>query len=237
MGGADGPPAAGIVTVMGSPPRGRGGPDAQGVWYRHRRLTPAWAGRTGDGDGQADLLAAHPRVGGADDAQGNFVGLANGSPPRGRGGQGRLECRRVLGRLTPAWAGRTVADPPPRQGASAHPRVGGADPEPGEVKPFPDGSPPRGRGGHRVVRAGLQALRLTPAWAGRTGYRPSTSTCSWAHPRVGGADSGVTDMDISDTGSPPRGRGGRISRRRHSCRSGLTPAWAGRTSPSKHQIR
>ncbi len=116
-------------TVTGSPPRRRGGLKGPSFLGRCGRLTPASAGRTPRRSSRLRRSAAHPRVGGADCGTFAFACRVDGSPPRRRGGHAPHRRRAVLGRLTPASAGRTI--PAQRRGrpATAHPRVGGADPE------------------------------------------------------------------------------------------------------------
>ena len=91
------------------------------------------------------------------------------------------------------------------------------------------GSPPRGRG--RLVRhvEHLPVGGLTPAWAGTTSAGPSPGTPTWAHPRVGGDDAAQTHCIHGHEGSPPRGRGRRLSWPASDGGRGLTPAWAGTT--------
>ena len=53
-------------------------------------------------------FAAHPRVGGENADQGLTSTLKNGSSPRGRGKPCMPVAFRVVNRLIPAWAGKTV---------------------------------------------------------------------------------------------------------------------------------
>ena len=209
VGGADQDGRPQLAGAVGSPPRGRGGPNRQ----RHRghrvRLTPAWAGRTGRDCAPSTRPSAHPRVGGADQLMA-VEGL-------------------IYGRLTPAWAGRTPWRAAVHCRPPAHPRVGGADWSVALQRGVRQGSPPRGRGGRRRTRAQVQRRRLTPAWAGRTGLGFGEEFGDWAHPRVGGADRRRRSSGVAPNGSPPRGRGGPSPARDGCRRTGLTPAWAGRT--------
>ena len=69
-----------------------------------------------------------------------------GSPPRGRGkGIYRVGQRKKV-RITPAWAGKSVASESRRMGSRDHPRVGGEKPKTDKHALVIKGSPPRGRG-------------------------------------------------------------------------------------------
>ena len=113
------------TTGPGSSPRGRGKPNEMVCEPQPFGLIPAWAGKTWRNTRRCGTYWAHPRVGGenASKARG-FLGAA-GSSPRGRGkrGKGRGEVR--VGRLIPAWAGKTLDARAWRWPAAAHPRVGG----------------------------------------------------------------------------------------------------------------
>ena len=101
----------------------------------------------------------------------------------------------------------------------------------------PFGSSPRGRG-KRVLRGPRQwALRLIPAWAGKTSFRWCRSLSCPAHPRVGGENFTVAVASSFSPGSSPRGRGklrGMVSLR---SQWGLIPAWAGKTRRSRSSTR
>ena len=99
------------------------------------------------------------------------------------------------------------------------------------------GSSPRGRGkqGDEVP---LEAVSgLIPAWAGKT-LRSRLSTSSHrAHPRVGGENDLFLVSKEDTPGSSPRGRGKLSSMMLHAPKSGLIPAWAGKTPPQRRPSR
>ena len=70
--------------------------------------------------------------------------------------------------LIPAWAGKTGRRQAWYLVWWAHPRVGGENPS--DASAFEDvvGSSPRGRGKLALDEAEAQAMRLIPAWAGKT---------------------------------------------------------------------
>ena len=167
VGGADHARSARESLIDGSPPRGRGGQHDRAQPTVGKRLTPAWAGRTGRSRCSVAFARAHPRVGGADQP---FVHLRmeqQGSPPRGRGGPRSTSRSRPARWLTPAWAGRTTGGSPTPACQAAHPRVGGADKYSNGRGHDRAGSPPRGRGGHLVTSANeLRAAAIQSLSAG-----------------------------------------------------------------------
>ena len=91
------------------------------------------------------------------------------------------------------------------------------------------GSPPRGRGKGGHVTAPNLIERITPAWAGKSGIAEDEHPQAEDHPRVGGEKFTGSQEELSELGSPPRGRG-------KGARTGsmllvprITPAWAGKS--------
>ena len=232
VGGADYRPVETRTATMGSPPRGRGGHRRIPSRLGTSRLTPAWAGRTAQTRRKPNSPPAHPRVGGADSGTKWSDSSEMGSPPRGRGGPVAVAIGGDPLRLTPAWAGRTLVGARRPARSWAHPRVGGADPAVRDEPCPARGSPPRGRGGRSHRDPLAPDLRLTPAWAGRTGIGDCADQLHQAHPRVGGADLSGGRWCSALSGSPPRGRGGLFPLAGGPDPRGLTPAWAGRTRPA-----
>ena len=152
-----------------------------------------------------------------------------GKPPRGRGGHLRREDARRRGGKTPAWAGRTPASGSGTRSRPENPRVGGEDRLPSIIDPDASGKPPRGRGGRRQAEHRRRRFRKTPAWAGRTASRRSSTPTRAENPRVGGEDNRSSRSGADGVGKPPRGRGGPYPPTRVSDPQRKTPAWAGRT--------
>ena len=116
------------LSMVGSPPHGRGALRRASRFLLVGGLTPAWAGSTASGWSLIQSTRAHPRMGGEhqDDRYSEhhrgahprmggehgtvLIGQVTilGSPPHGRGARAGV----ILGgdpvRLTPAWAGSTV---------------------------------------------------------------------------------------------------------------------------------
>lgn len=89
------------------------------------------------------------------------------SIPAGRGKV--LSALRVgqHGRITPAWAGKSLSRPPAGGLGWDHPRVGGEKVFLIVMVSKTRGSPPRGRGKALAENALRQHFRITPAWAGK----------------------------------------------------------------------
>ena len=91
------------------------------------------------------------------------------------------------------------------------------------------GSPPRGRGKGCWAAEPCWPNRITPAWAGKSRRARCPGSEPWDHPRVGGEKRFHPGMLPAGQGSPPRGRG-KVRRTTHgSGRTGITPAWAGKS--------
>ena len=69
------------------------------------------------------------------------------------------------------------------------------------------GSPPRGRGKAHELRTLPRAVRITPAWAGKSRCAATGAARPWDHPRVGGEKIGQGSDVRTLLRSPPRGRG------------------------------
>ena len=139
--------------MVGSSPRGRGGPIWRPVRVERHGLIPAWAGRSWDGPRLSDCDRAHPRVGGEVPTPTDLFRVAEGSSPRGRGGPPLRHLRASVRGLIPAWAGRSTARAPRPTLDGAHPRVGGEVTFYSPTAGILEGSSPRGRGGRDRPRS------------------------------------------------------------------------------------
>ena len=152
----------------GSSPRGRGKPHTILLQLIHKRLIPAWAGKTVPSSHTGSGTPAHPRVGGENRRRLRFARAPGGSSPRGRGKRLRRQGGRVRHRLIPAWAGKTSTWFSLTVILSAHPRVGGENRLDYRDASCGPGSSPRGRGKRHPVGGADRGGRLIPAWAGKT---------------------------------------------------------------------
>ena len=89
-------------------------------------------------------------------------------------------------RITPAWAGKSLCYKTEPSTDQDHPRVGGEKPTATQGRKGVAGSPPRGRGKVTTGITTVTALRITPAWAGKSVVCDSSAFSFKDHPRVGG---------------------------------------------------
>ena len=107
VGGENGHAGDFDLIALGSSPRGRGKQSSLATVPAHRRLIPAWAGKTSLPMGHHNLRRAHPRVGGENVDECRHRAHDSGSSPRGRGKPGLSARTLRRTRLIPAWAGKT----------------------------------------------------------------------------------------------------------------------------------
>ena len=74
-----------------------------------------------------------------------------------------------------------------------------------------------------------QCIRITPAYAGKTGASDRKPPIAWDHPRVCGENLVAADKRTLDVGSPPRMRGKHVMGKVFEVEFGITPAYAGKT--------
>ena len=182
---------------MGSPPRVRG--KGLGVLSHARRagITPACAGKRGEGAKTSEQGRDHPRVCGEKQKGAWAEGAVMGSPPRVRGKGSAMRTTRAGTRITPACAGKSCRSHPRRKTPRDHPRVCGEKNDSFSAGGTIAGSPPRVRG--KVLRHDLRPARrrITPACAGKR-QRTRYSQCSYRdHPRVCGEKLSTTAGIVS----------------------------------------
>ena len=93
------------------------------------------------------------------------------------------------------------------------------------------GSPPPTRGTLTWVAPIINPKRITPAYAGNTMSCPLQGIRFLDHPRLRGEHSVEKLKSSFDVGSPPPTRGTLKAWYKSSLTSGITPAYAGNTSP------
>ena len=99
---------AGIFPVSGSPSRVRGKENVDTYKRRHSRITPACAGKSCPFCRNWSSCWDHPRVCGEKPMQLSSTSAPSGSPPRVRGKGSCGQLTRLLIRITPACAGKSV---------------------------------------------------------------------------------------------------------------------------------
>ena len=193
-------------------------------------ITPAWAGKRFSVCWFCWPFWDHPRVGGEKIPTACQAAHVQGSPPRGRGKVLQLLHGHSQVGITPAWAGKSDKDFLRLLCGQDHPRVGGEKTPGDETETDDEGSPPRGRGKDERHFLELVTGGITPAWAGKSGYKPAPDRRNGDHPRVGGEKFFHLNKLRGDRGSPPRGRGKDIRLGAGKALGGITPAWAGKSS-------
>lgn len=158
---------------------------------------------------------------------------SSGSPPHGRGKGGSSGGCLCLGRITPAWAGKSSRHCRWRSETRDHPRMGGEKlRHKGQIDPGV-GSPPHGRGKEQGAGGRMAAHGITPAWAGKSGTIATVKKPRRDHPRVGGEKLYRQFQFFALKGSPPRGRGKVVEICDVVALVGITPALAGKSLASQ----
>ena len=196
---------------VGSSPHARGaraGPRRPG---RIGRLIPACAGSTPAPSDRRSRPPAHPRMRGEHADRAEAADGEGGSSPHARGAHTALAVHGRGLRLIPACAGSTRTGRHMSRASTAHPRMRGEHPQPGDVEPEAPGSSPHARGAPHDGGAGPFSRRLIPACAGSTNGGPLSTFPSAAHPRMRGEHSAKRRNSPPWLGSSPHARGARAS--------------------------
>ena len=170
-------------------------------------ITPAYAGKSGQGYLGGSGGGDHPRVCGEKSPPVCRLSPGSGSPPRMRGKGSAQLLAHLCGGITPAYAGKRTTPAQSGRPARDHPRVCGEKVNTCWRSCRVRGSPPRMRGKEEGRAGEDQEEGITPAYAGK---RPAASwprSIPRDHPRVCGEKvHGDGEYRIS-LGSPPRMRG------------------------------
>ena len=109
--------------------------------------------------------------------------------------------------VSPAYAGKSSLAWPRRWWRRDHPRVCGEKEKDKRFMTMNEGSPPRMRGKAFPMRSPIGGPRITPAYAGKSGWWPPVPCRCGDHPRVCGEKCRATSLARPGLGSPPRMRG------------------------------
>ena len=112
-----------------------------------------------------------------------------GSPPHARGRRESHLRRWEESGITPACAGKTVTSSQRPTCSKDHPRMRGEDDAAVLDDEIIVGSPPHARGRPTGFEELLNALRITPACAGKTSLTSAFARKERDHPRMRGEDS------------------------------------------------
>ena len=197
----------------GSSPHTRGAPLLRAPRRDRRRIIPAYAGSTPGSGPSTAAWTDHPRIRGEHVGRFLRVGVDLGSSPHTRGAPARSRPWRRRGWIIPAYAGSTSLPMPPWAWPTDHPRI---------------------RGEHDSVPLSTHFfLWIIPAYAGSTARRQAFRSAVSDHPRIRGEHwTPSLDQPLS-LGSSPHTRGAPHRRRRRRRWSGIIPAYAGSTAPTR----
>ena len=159
--------------------------------------------------------------------------------------RGKVEVKvadKLTAGITPAYAGKSRRDRQRRRKNQDHPRICG---EKRCGKPYGrrhPGSPPHMRGKAHLPSFCANSLRITPAYAGKSGTDKAHHVRIGDHPRICGEKPKVFRPSAMREGSPPHMRGKVHVFRCSLVSCGITPAYAGKrlrehfgvTSPEDH---
>ena len=156
-----------------------------------------------------------------------------GSPPRMRGKDQPLINDAKAWGITPAYAGKRGRLSRAYEMQGDHPRVCGEKRSGSSPASILWGSPPRMRGKERHTAYWNPLHRITPAYAGKSAERKLYVVYMRDHPRVCGEKNYKRILGRQHRGSPPRMRGKARRKPLQPLHSGITPAYAGKSSPSR----
>ena len=176
------------ISVIGSPPHGRGKVLCSVFGVLPHRITPAWAGKSSStrtrlpirwdhprmgGEKpphwwRSSITEDHPRMGGEKPLSNVVCSTFSGSPPHGRGKVSFCHAAGFGLWITPAWAGKSGHCHRGTGGSWDHPRIGGEKDDYDSSGKELQGSPPHGRGKGTSMCVKFVYLRITPAWAGKS---------------------------------------------------------------------
>ena len=231
-----------------SPPRMRGKVPGRTAGGCPGGITPAYAGKSYYGIWDNVAKWDHPRVCGEKTGPESRGRVEEGSPPRMRGKGADVDRHGLQVWITPAYAGKSLANAQSKVLLVDHPRVCGeksirvSSPVPQLGSPprmrgkvftlcflwAKAGSPPRMRGKAGGKDPESSLVGITPAYAGKSSVISSAKPTPRDHPRVCGEKFGNTALFVSKWGSPPRMRGKVDTRPLCSRSMGITPAYAGK---------
>ena len=151
-----------------------------------RRIIPAYAGSTAAVTESETVNPDHPRIRGEHFAI--FIQLVDdfGSSPHTRGAPTSMPCAPPTSWIIPAYAGSTPPSRPLAARVADHPRIRGEHIPWGDSDGQHPGSSPHTRGALEVHARAGHRFGIIPAYAGSTGFSPSTSGAGADHPRIRG---------------------------------------------------
>ena len=192
------------------------------------RITPAYAGKSCHSSPDTAWQRDHPRLCGEKIVPNVEAITSAGSPPPMRGKAEAFAVADFFVGIPPAYAGKSTFCTKSVCFSWDHPRLCGE-----KSSNFPivfafSGSPPPMRGKVGLIVAGIAALRITPAYAGKSRRKFPRSCTVQDHPRLCGEKLLPVVLAAKCEGSPPpmRGKAYMVDILFHLQR--ITPAYAGK---------
>ena len=185
----------------------RGKAFANYVTLGRERITPAYAGKRTTLPASFPSIEDHPRLCGEKMDLLKAVNASSGSPPPMRGKVCIIQPIVIDRRITPAYAGKSGAIVFGAFKLRDHPRLCGEKNIFRQYEFGIIGSPPPMRG--KVPRSSviLDCVRITPAYAGKSGIVHAECENLWDHPRLCGEKGTGAFEALCTQGSPPPMRG------------------------------
>ena len=170
----------------GSPPPMRGKGRKTGRRKKLIGITPAYAGKSTIYKCPEIISKDHPRLCGEKITQSPTQNTRVGSPPPMRGKVVPSGCFGFWSRITPAYAGKSIKDKSGAVISRDHPRLCGEKDLPPVYSCQHAGSPPPMRGKAPRGTVLPDAVRITPAYAGKRNRVHIDSATTRDHPRLCG---------------------------------------------------
>ena len=217
------------ASKRGSPPLTRGKESIGTAPFPSMRITPAYAGKRPSRAIWNARNRDHPRLRGEKRPLHPGLAVQAGSPPLTRGKASSVRFFSAAARITPAYAGKSENSFLVELTAWDHPRLRGEKEDLGAGDIASEGSPPLTRGKGDFVVRHFFALRITPAYAGKSRFRRSGSSGRRDHPRLRGEKKKSKQSAKKKKGSPPLTRGKDSKLDSGEVETGITPAYAGKS--------
>ena len=179
----------------------------RGAIVQHNGITPAYAGKSQSGCRQWWWEWDHPRIRGEKIVSHPQVFQRPGSPPHTRGKGQENRCHQRHAGITPAYAGKSSKESVLSRPKKDHPRIRGEKARRVDWVDHSQGSPPHMRGKDHHAELEENIMRITPAYAGKSGGCGHCCNDFKDHPRIRGEKHRYHSKITTGLGSPPHTRG------------------------------
>ena len=170
-------------------------------------ITPAYAGKSRRPRKRYCSRWDHPRLCGEKHTGCRSSHFESGSPPPMRGKAKSRKNSSTSIRITPAYAGKSLARLSQRSNVWDHPRLCGEKISSRNPRCNGSGSPPPMRGKVLSLAESEYQDRITPAYAGKSSRFDDRLAVCRDHPRLCGEKGLIEILENGELGSPPPMRG------------------------------